>query len=85
MVLPVRSLPFHEIGRLSEQRFHARTAGIRGTLDVATNTVTLVADGAATTPVTGLTGGSLYGGQSILSVTVGTTPQSFAVERALGQ
>jgi hypothetical protein len=85
MVLPVRSLPYYEIGRLSEQRLQAKTAGLRGTLDVATNTVTLVADGPATMSVTGLTGGSLYGGQSILPVTFGTTPQSFAVERALGQ
>jgi hypothetical protein len=36
-------------------------------------------------PVTGLAGGSLYGGQSIRSVTFGPAPQAFAVDPALGQ
>jgi hypothetical protein len=85
MTLPVRSLPFSEIGRLSEQRLAAKNAGLRGTLDVATGTVTLQADGAATMSVTGLAGGSLYGGQSIRSVAFGTAPQSFTVDPALGQ
>jgi hypothetical protein len=85
MVLPVRDLPYYEIGRLAEQRLAARSAGLRGTLDVATGTVTLAADGPATMQVTGLAGGSLYGGQSIRPVAFGTTPQSFAVDPALGQ
>ncbi len=85
MVLPVRSVPFHEIGRLSEERLAAESAGLRGTLDVATGTVTLQADGPATMSVTGLAGGELYGGQSIRSVAFGTTPQSFALDPASGQ
>jgi hypothetical protein len=85
LALPVRSLPFHEIGRLSEQRLAARSAGLRGTLDVATGTVTLQADGAATMSVTGLAGGQLYGGQRIRSVAFGTAPQSFTLDPALGQ
>ena len=85
LVLPVRSLPFHEIGRLSEERIAAKAAGLRGTLEVATGTVTLQADGQATMPVTGLAGGALYGGQSIRSVAFGTAPQTYAVEPALGQ
>jgi hypothetical protein len=84
-VLPVRSLPFHEIGRLSEERLAAKAAGLRGTLDLATGIVTLQADGTATMPVTGLAGGSLYGGQSIRSVMFGPAPQAFAVDPALGQ
>lgn len=85
MTLPVRSLPFYEIGRLSEQRLAAKNAGLRGTLDLATGTVTLQSDGAATMSVTGLAGGSLYGGQSIRPVAFGTAPQSFTVDPALGQ
>jgi hypothetical protein len=85
MVLPVRSLPFHEVGRLSEERLAADSAGLRGTLDVATGTVVLQADGPATMPVTGLAGGQLYGGQSIRSVAFGTDPQVFSVDPALGQ
>ena len=85
LVLPVRSLPYHEIGRLSEQRLAAEAAGLRGTLDVATGTVTLQADGPATMQVTGLAGGELYGGQSIRSVAFGTAPQSFVVDPALAQ
>jgi hypothetical protein len=85
LVLPVRSLPFYEIGRLSEQRLAAKSSGLRGRLDVATGTVTLQADGPARMPVTGLAGGSLYGGQSIRSVEFGTVPQSFTVDPALGQ
>jgi hypothetical protein len=85
MVLPVRSLPFHEVGRLSEERLAADSAGLRGTLDVATGTVVLQADGPATMPVTGLAGGQLYGGQSIRSVAFGTDPQVFSVDPTLGQ
>jgi hypothetical protein len=85
LTLPVRSLPYYEIGRLTEERLGARAAGVRGTLDVASGSVTLSADGPATATVTGLGGGRLYGGQSLRTVQVGVAPQSFAVDRLLGQ
>jgi hypothetical protein len=85
LTLPVRSLPYHEIGRLTEERLAARDAGVRGTLDVATGEVTLVADGPAKATVTGLAGGRVYGGQLLRTVELGATPQTVAVERLLGQ
>ena len=57
-----------------------REQHVRGWVDLDTGTVTLQADGAANPLVTGLTGGELYGGQTIGKVTVGTTPQTFAVD-----
>jgi hypothetical protein len=84
MVLPVRSLPYYEIGKRAEQRLAARSAGLRGTVNLTTNVVTLLADGPATASVTGIAGGQLYGGQSIRSVAFGSAAQEFAVERSLG-
>lgn len=85
MVLPVRSLPYSEIGKRTEQRLIARGAGLRGTINLTTNVVTLLSDSPATASVTGLAGGQLYGGQSIRSVAFGPAAQDFAVERSLGQ
>jgi hypothetical protein len=84
MVLPVRSLPYYEIGKRTEQRLAARSAGVRGTINLTTNVVTLLSDNPATASVTGVAGGQLYGGQSIRSVAFGPAAQDFAVERALG-
>jgi hypothetical protein len=85
MVLPVRSLPYYEIGKRTEQRLAARGAGVRGTINLTTNVVTLLSDSPATASVTGVAGGQLYGGQSIRSVAFGPAAQEFAVERSLGQ
>jgi hypothetical protein len=85
MVLPVRSLPYYEIGKRTEQRLAARSAGVRGTINLATNVVTLLSNSPATASVTGVAGGQLYGGQSIRSVAFGPAAQAFAVERSLGQ
>ena len=85
MVLPVRSLPYYEIGKRTEQRLVARSAGARGTINLTTNVVTLLSDSPATASVTGVAGGQLYGGQSIRSVAFGPAAQEFAVERSLGQ
>ncbi len=85
MVLPVRSLPYYEIGKRTEQRLAARGAGVRGTINLTTNVVTLLSDSPATASVTGVAGGQLYGGQSIRSLALGPAAQAFAVERSLGQ
>ncbi len=85
MVLPVRSLPYYEIGKRTEQRLAARGAGVRGTINLTTNLVTLLSDSPATASVTGVAGGQQYGGQSIRSVAFGPAAQEFAVERSLGQ
>jgi hypothetical protein len=85
MTLPVRSLPYYEIGKRTEQRLVARGAGVRGTINLTTNVVTLLSDSPATASVTGIAGGQLYGGQSIRSVAFGPAAQAFAVERSLGQ
>ena len=63
----------------------ARGAGVRGTINLNTNVVTLLSDTPATASVTGLAGGQLYGGQSIRSVAFGPAAQAFAVGAVLGQ
>jgi len=83
--LPVITRRPWEIGDIQKRLANARGQNVRGTLDLATNTVTLVADGAAQPTVTGLAGGSIYGGQYQSVVDVGVTPTTHAVDPALGQ
>jgi hypothetical protein len=78
--LPVKTPLAHELGPDALDRIVTREQHVRGWVDLDTGTVTLQADGAANPLVTGLTGGELYGGQTIGKVTVGTTPQTFAVD-----
>jgi hypothetical protein len=81
MNLPVKNLPYWKVGQLTEERLKARGAGITGVLNVTTGTVTLqTTTGTAKAIVTGVAGSEpLYGGQSIQTIDVGTTPVSVPV------
>lgn len=75
--LPLKNLPYYEIGRQTADRVAARAANVRGVLDLGTGRVTLVADSDVRPLVTGLATGELYGGQRIGAVGVGVTPTTF--------
>ena len=78
--LPVRTPAASELGPDAEERLIAAERHVRGSVDLATGVVTLVADGAARPLVTGLAGGPDYGGQSVGKVDVSATPQTFTAE-----
>jgi hypothetical protein len=78
--LPVRTPTAPELGPTALDRIVAREQAVRGWVDLDTQIVTLVANGTARPLVTGVTGGTPYGGQSIAKVTVDTTPRTFAVD-----
>ncbi len=81
--LPVISLPYYEVGRLTENRLAARDAGISAIWRPADGMVTISARRRAEIFVTGLAGGEYYGGQLIRPVITDSTPRSFTVDRAL--
>ena len=83
--LPILSLPFYEIGRQTENRLAARSAGVTGTWNLDIDTVTLSAKQQADIFVTGLEGGKTYGGQKISAIPVGPVPKSFPIDRMLNQ
>ena len=78
--LPVKTPNAPELGPAALDRIVCQEQAVRGWLDLDTQVVTLVANGTARPLVTGITGGELYGGQSIAKVTVDTTPRTFAVD-----
>jgi hypothetical protein len=78
--LPVKTPTAPELGPTALDRIVCQEQGVRGSLDIDTGTVTLVANGTARPLVTGITGGESYGGQSIAKVTVDTTPRTFSVD-----
>ena len=78
--LPVRTPRAYELGPAALDRIVAREQAVRGWLDIDTQIVTLVANGTARPLVTGVTGGTPYGGQPIAKVTVDATPRTFAVD-----
>jgi hypothetical protein len=78
--LPVRTPTAPELGPDALDRIVSREQNVRGWVDLDTGQVTLQANGTAHPLVTGLTGGEVYGGQTIGKVTVGTSPQTFAVD-----
>ncbi len=82
--LPVLTLRPWEIGAIQQRLANARTQNVRGTLDLASGIVTLVANGAAQPTVTGLSGGAVYGGQRQSVVSVSSTPATFTADPALG-
>lgn len=78
--LPVRTPLAPELGPSALDRIVVREQAVRGWVDLDTQIVTLVANGTARPLVTGVTGGTPYGGQPIAKVTVDTTPRTFAVD-----
>ena len=86
VTLPVRNYPYYLIGDYTAERLNAKSASIRATWNRTTNRVTLAADRTLRhLPVTGLSGGELYGGQFIREVTVNTRSRTFEVNRALSR
>lgn len=78
MKLPVNTLPAYQLAQIEERGVKAKASGVKGTLDVTTGQVTIVATTAAPVAVTGLAGGTLYGGQYQLTVNATTTPTAYA-------
>ena len=78
--LPVRSPAASQLGPDAEERLVAAERHVRGSVELATGVVTLVADGDARPLVTGLAGGPNYGGQSVGKVDVDATPRAFTAE-----
>jgi hypothetical protein len=81
--LPVRNPAYYQVAKDTEDRLVAKQAGIRGTLDLDTGKATISAASTARTFVTGMAGGTLYGGQSLQKVSVGPTATQLTVDRAL--
>ena len=82
--LPVKSLPYYQIGAEARERLKARAASVDGQIDTAAGTVTVWAKTSALTPVTGVEGGAVYGGQLQRDVSVGVTPVTFRINRCNG-
>ncbi len=83
--LPVASVPFYEVGRLTENRLTAREAGITAIWHQESDTVTISATREAEIFITGVAGGELYGGQLVRTVSISPVPQILPVDRALEQ
>lgn len=80
--LPLLNLRFPELGAEARRRVLAAEAAPAGVLDTVTGRVTLSASNDVELTVTGLAGGELYGGQSVLSVQLSSSPSEFDVDRA---
>ena len=86
LTLPVENYPYYLIGDYTQESLNAKSATIQATWNRTTNQVILSADKAVPSlPVTGLSGGDLYGGQFIGRITVNTNSTAFSVDRALTQ
>lgn len=82
--LPLKSTPYHEIGRLTSERLKARNASIRATWNPAANTVTFFSNKSVRIQTTGLYGGALYGGQTQREVPLTANRSvTYTVDRAL--
>jgi hypothetical protein len=84
--LPVKNLPYYQIGDKTKDSLTAKSATINATWNRTTNQVTLSAN--KTVPnllVTGLNGGSLYGGQFLREISINGIPKTVAVNQALTQ
>ena len=83
VTLPVLSPRFHELVDVAWNTVLARELEPLGVLDTASGTVTLSASGPVTIEVTGVAGGSDYGGQSIARVAVSPEALVLPVDAAL--
>jgi hypothetical protein len=81
--LPLQSPLFHELVDVAWNTVLARELAPTGVLDTATGSVTLSASGPLSVEVTGIAGGSDYGGQSIARVAVSAEPITSVVDAAL--
>ncbi len=84
--LPVKNLPYYQIGDMTRDKLAAKSASINATWDRTTNKVSLVANKSLVgVMLTGVRLGENYGGQSIRQMSVTTTSQNVYVDRALTQ
>jgi hypothetical protein len=84
--LPVKNLPYYQIGDMTKDRLTAKSATINATWDRTTNLITLSTDKVVPNLlVTGLAGGESYGGQFIRAINVSTIPTTVAVDQGLSQ
>lgn len=82
--LPLRSTPYHEIGRLTAARLNARGATIKASWNPAANSVTLLSNKTVRLQTTGLYGGTLYGGQVQREIPLSANKVvTYTVDRAL--
>lgn len=82
--LPLKSMPYHEIGRLTTERLKARGATIRATWNPSTNTITFLSNKSVRIQTTGLYGGTLYGGQVQREIPLtANRSTTYIVDRAL--
>lgn len=84
--LPVKNYPYYLIGDYTQESLNTKSAAIQATWNRTANQITVSADKPVSNlPVTGLSGGDLYGGQFIGRITVNTNSTVFPVDRALTQ
>lgn len=82
--LPVKNLPYYEIGDHTAEHLNAKSAMIDATWNRTTNQITLSANKSVPhLRVTGLSGGELYGGQFIGDISVDTKATVYVVDRGL--
>jgi hypothetical protein len=81
--LPIVSPRMHDLDILAWQIINANGAAPSGWLETTTGVVTLSALKSATVEVTGLSGGTLYGGQRILKTALSATAKAFTIDPAL--
>jgi hypothetical protein len=81
--LPILNLPYYQIGDMTRDKLAARAANIQARWDLSTNTVTIETDAPVNNlMITGVENGVIYGGQSIRTLNLTTTPQTLAVDHA---
>jgi hypothetical protein len=86
LTLPVKNFPYYLIGDHTAARLDIRSANIHATWDRTTNQVLLSANKAVPNlPVTGISGGELYGGQFIREIAVNDVARAFSVDRGLSE
>jgi len=83
--LPIKNLPYYKIGDLTRDRIAVRNTDINGVWNLTTNEITLTAGAEVNALITGISGGELYGGQSIQPISLGPTPQTFSIDRKLAE
>ena len=82
--LPVKNLPYYEIGDHTAEHLNAKSAVIDATWNRTTNQIILSANKSVPhLRVTGLSGGELYGGQLIGDISLDTKATAYVVDRGL--
>lgn len=84
LVLPLKSPRFDQLSDIAWKQIETREAGITGVLDTTRGRVTLRGNRSLQVTVTGLAGGTLYGGQRQYEAYVSRYfPRTYNIDRAL--